>query len=581
MGKNKKIVSIFVMFSLIFTALFSFSFLPVFAQSGTAGNTKVNIVKVKVNSKENLVAKDHDGTKLEGEKLQKQFGEAVQFLPNVKFAIYDVKSADNLKKLTEENKKSPVDTEEKIKNVVAEATKKQDLNNIITNKDGVATIEALADGFYWIIEEVKPAGYDGAAAVPFALTLPLYNREGIMKEVWIYPKNTVTLPFDPRPPVPGEPDKEPGLKKVIVEEQNGIQKDVSDASSYNMYQEQTWKIQLIAPEGVNSLKHLIVREYLDKRFDFVSNSIEVKINDKKLEVADYEKTEPTSEQEQNKRLLQVKFNEETLKSKINKDDKIIITYKTKLNNTTQMGAAVYNGVQVVWGQGPNPDHYSEIPPSPEQPTPPTYVPPTEPDGEKPKIPDPKVPTPDKPLPPNPEPPTTGVVTPKIYLGGMKFVKQDTTNNQTKLSGAEFVIKKVINDQEYVLKKDYSYILNSNIRYNESLDTQQIMVLKSSYVQESKGSFEIKGLALGSYKLVEIKAPEGYALPTNPEVEFTITATSYYTDVTNSTPAEIREINNTKLSIPQTGGIGTVIFIVGGMLLMLGAGFVALKRRKSN
>lgn len=562
MMKIKRTLSLFLLFSLVFTALFSF----VQVSAVDNNSTKVNIVKVKIKDKQNFVLKDHDGTELTGEKLKTHFGEAPEFLANVTFKLYKVTEPEKMNQL----KTQKADTEAKVKAVLGEV---QPTQTVTTGTNGVGSINSLEDGNYWVIEDVRPAGYVDAQAVPFELKLPLYNGLGRMSEVWIYPKNSVILPFDPTPPTdPDDPDaKEPGLKKVVVDNTGDTPKEITQGT-YNLNEEHTWKIQLIAPDGINSLQNLIVRENLDKRFDFVVDSLEVKINDTKLtETTDYEKTVPDT----NNRLLSVKFKTDTLKTKIEKDDRIIITYKTKLNSSAQMGAAVYNGVQVVWGQGPDPDHYSEIPPAPEVPTPPTYIPPT-PDVPKPNIPDPKVPDPEKPVPPTP--PAPGIVTPEIHFGGKKFVKQDSLEENKKLAGAEFVIKKVVGDKTYVLKKDYSYVLDTEVKYNEDLETQNIMVLKS---KESTGAFEIVGLAFGSYKLVEVKAPDKYALPSNPVVDFEITARSYFENVSDSTLAAALGINNTLLSIPQTGGIGTVIFIVGGILLMLGAGFVAFKRRKAD
>ena len=562
MMKIKRTLSLFLLFSLVFTTLFSFG--QVYAVDNNS--TKVNIVKVKIKDKQNFVLKEHDGTELKGEAIAKHFGEAPEFLANVTFKLYKVTETEKMNQL----KTQKADTEAKVKEVLGEV---QPTQTVTTGVNGVGSINSLEDGNYWVIEDVRPAGYVDAQAVPFELKLPLYNGLGRMSEVWIYPKNSVILPFDPTPPTnPDDPDaKEPGLKKVIVDNTGDTPKEITQGT-YNLNEEHTWKIQLIAPEGINSLQNLIVRENLDKRFDFVTDSLEVKINETKLtESTDYEKTVPDS----NNRLLSVKFKVETLKTKIKKDDRIIITYKTKLNSSAQMGAAVYNGVQVVWGQGPDPDHYSEIPPAPEVPTPPTYIPPT-PDNPKPNIPDPKVPDPEKPVPPTP--PTPGIVTPEIHFGGKKFVKQDSLEESKKLSGAEFVIKKVVGDKTYVLKKDYSYVLDTEVKYNEDLDTQNIMVLKS---KETTGEFEIVGLAFGNYKLVEIKAPDKYALPSNPVIDFEITAKSYFDNVSNSTLAKVLGINNTLLSIPQTGGIGTVIFIVGGFLIMTVAGIILVKRKRYN
>lgn len=101
-----------------------------------------------------------------------------------------------------------------------------------------------------------------------------------------------------------------------------------------------------------------------------------------------------------------------------------------------------------------------------------------------------------------------------------------------------------------------------------------------FVSGPNGQFEVTGLAPGTYNLVEIKAPAGYVLNETPR-PFTVGAGSYTTGdiayVPEGTTTDAQQVTNMKVTIPQTGGIGTVIFGVVGATLMGGA-IIAFKKK---
>ncbi len=106
------------------------------------------------------------------------------------------------------------------------------------------------------------------------------------------------------------------------------------------------------------------------------------------------------------------------------------------------------------------------------------------------------------------------------------------------------------------------------------------------VSNSNGQFEITGLAAGTYYLEETKQPEGFA-PLADDVEFTVGAGTYSGNATGQVPYEptgtgtdALRVNNIKITIPVTGGIGTVLFTVAGVALMGGA-VVAMKKRRED
>ncbi len=111
--------------------------------------------------------------------------------------------------------------------------------------------------------------------------------------------------------------------------------------------------------------------------------------------------------------------------------------------------------------------------------------------------------------------------------------------------------------------------------------------------DDQGRFEISGLAYGTYTLEEITPPEDYAKLSGNEEFLTfkvdkdsykqaaagITLTHKGYDSDNDTANYGQQIVNKKVTIPQTGGIGTVIFTVVGIALMAGAVIAMKKNRK--
>lgn len=122
--------------------------------------------------------------------------------------------------------------------------------------------------------------------------------------------------------------------------------------------------------------------------------------------------------------------------------------------------------------------------------------------------------------------------------------------------------------------------NADKKIKEVKDIPNIVKL----VSDSQGRFEITGLEYANYKLEEINAPKGYA-KLNGVVDFVVEKGSYTTENVNIKYNEADEANsalqiiNKKVSIPQTGGIGTIIFAAVGIALMVSA-VVAMKKREA-
>ena len=141
---------------------------------------------------------------------------------------------------------------------------------------------------------------------------------------------------------------------------------------------------------------------------------------------------------------------------------------------------------------------------------------------------------------------------KLYTFGVKVIKYDadTTNPRTLLPGAVFRLEKVKN--------------------NEVTEISD----RPLYTTDANGEISINQLGEGSYQLVEVNAPIGYNLMDNtiPFTIFGVTVDGKYNgEVSGGTNGYLtKEVANYKTLMPSTGGTGTVIFTVSGIVLMAGA-----------
>lgn len=114
-------------------------------------------------------------------------------------------------------------------------------------------------------------------------------------------------------------------------------------------------------------------------------------------------------------------------------------------------------------------------------------------------------------------------------------------------------------------------------YKRALSQDEANATQTLVVNPTNGTLKVTGLDEGTYTFKETKAPEGYSGGVTKDVE--VNADNKQVTI----PAgEETNIMNTKLaSLPETGGIGTTIFTIGGCLIMIvAAGLFFATRRKA-
>lgn len=136
----------------------------------------------------------------------------------------------------------------------------------------------------------------------------------------------------------------------------------------------------------------------------------------------------------------------------------------------------------------------------------------------------------------------------------------TNKEGVELTGAEFILLDKSDNEIKVIK-------------DEETKTYRIATGNEIGVNIKAGKATIEGLDKDSYKLKEVVSPEGYNKLTSP-VEFRVNGK---TNVTIIERTRVNVINYTGSELPETGGIGTKLFITSGLSLVLICGLVLVTK----
>lgn len=152
----------------------------------------------------------------------------------------------------------------------------------------------------------------------------------------------------------------------------------------------------------------------------------------------------------------------------------------------------------------------------------------------------------------------------ITSGSLTINKTDNASHP--LSGAVFNVYKDDSETplQFVKVSDGVYALAMPGDEETSKDVTTV----------ASGSILIEGLDAGEYHIVETKAPDGY------QIEIVEDTKAIVAGGTEDIVFDV--IDDQLASLPETGGIGTTIFTIGGCIIMIAAaGLFFASRRKSS
>ena len=184
---------------------------------------------------------------------------------------------------------------------------------------------------------------------------------------------------------------------------------------------------------------------------------------------------------------------------------------------------------------------------------------------------------------------------KIHTAAVEIIKEDAATAE-KLAGAEFQIASSLSNAQngiYLKKLPATHATRPNAIVDaddpDYADAQPWIattasgtgIAKFEGLKDYSSTFDTDGTEIKtylSYYIVETKAPSGYNLLDAP---IKVTFSEENSTETNSYTISVTVKNTNKFTLPQTGGMGTVLFTVGGIALVGVAIILIATSRKKN
>lgn len=522
-------------------------------------------------------------------------------------ATVDAMSADSLKNVegsSLDEKKAAV------KASIAASIVEADLD--ATAETTGLTTANLKSGSYFFLEKSRPTEVSSGVAVPFSITLPLTNSvkmgdfeagTGYLTEVSLYPKN---------------------VKGDLPKPEKDVEEVGNDKANYNIGDVVPWIISTNVPGNIADYEKFEIYDTVDTRLDFVAGSIKVYYTDKttmdeitktaEVPAGSYTITgnEPTGLPAD--RTLKVTVTDfgafdtalegMVAKDTKAKDYKLYVVFDTKINATAVMGKEIPNQANLDYDNTNNGVDDKT----------------TEPTDKN------IVETGGKLFHKNKNGDKTNPLAGAVFAlndgegenSQMIWTDELIAANDAAIKAGQFAdasYEKVTSvtkgDKIFMISDDkgefgmkglqYTYYFNDEKTgaieaiteeitkatgvTADQMDSETFIINQKPDSDTNDESTLLKNVYLHkhAYNVKEVKAPANFALRED-KIDFVVNSLSYNTKPTeievDAADAEKLEIENRDLTIPQTGGIGTVLFAIAGTAVMGGAAFMIVKRRRS-
>ena len=140
--------------------------------------------------------------------------------------------------------------------------------------------------------------------------------------------------------------------------------------------------------------------------------------------------------------------------------------------------------------------------------------------------------------------------------------------KTELTGAKFELRTIENDSNSAI----NFVADDTKKNYVKADTTATTASKTI----EAGNVNIRGIKDGTYYLVETEAPQGYNV-----LDHAITIVIDENGIVTDHTGNVVEVENKKgLVLPSTGGMGTTVFAIVGLLVMAGAAVTLIIKKRA-